>query len=163
MTEKWKLIYNDLYQVSDDGRVRSIKTKRELRRTPNKRGYLQVTLYDNGRRKTFRVSRLVAQAFIPNPNNLPQVNHIDEDKENNHVSNLNWMTNKENANWGTSTERTARANSRPVYALYEDGTDEYFWGIHEAARVLNAKEPNIARVLAGRRKSTRNIHFEYAE
>lgn len=163
MTEEWKYIYRGLYQVSSDGRVRSTKTKRELSSAPNKRGYLQVVLCDNGRRKCYRVHRLVALAFIPNPDNLPQVNHIDENKINNHVSNLNWMTNKENANWGTSTERTARANARPIYALYEDGTDEYFWGMSEAARLLGAKEPAIFRVLAGGRKSTRNIYFEYAE
>jgi hypothetical protein len=111
--EIWKDIkgYEGIYQVSNLGRVKSLHIKRsgwELLPRDTTLGkiisyranpphyYYQVTLFKNGERKAKRVSRLVAEAFIPNPLNLPQVNHKDMNKKNDCVDNLEWCTNKQN-------------------------------------------------------------------
>ncbi len=85
---------NDKYSVSDDGQVKNNKTNHILKFDKNTKGYYRVTL--GSRRNRQMVHRLVAIAFIPNPDNKPQVNHIDGNKLNNHVSNLEWCTNAEN-------------------------------------------------------------------
>lgn len=112
LEEEWRDIkgYEGLYQVSNCGRIKSLSrliynvghgyTKRSSERIKklgtHTKGYLQVQLCKNGANKTIKVHRLVAQAFIPNPNNFLQVDHIDGDKTNNHVTNLEWVTNTEN-------------------------------------------------------------------
>lgn len=120
--EEWKDIkgYEGLYQVSNLGRVRSLsryvkhrtiyilKGKLLKQRTRGK-GYLAVTLCKNSKLKHYYVHRLVAEAFIPNPNNLPQVNHKDENKSNNCVDNLEWCDDKYNTNYGTRNERHSMA------------------------------------------------------
>ena len=119
MEEIWKDVenYEGLFQVSNFGRVRSMNKILELcddrvRRVKGKilktsiiRGYECITFYHNNKSKTFKVHRLVAQAFIPNPKNLPQVNHIDENKLNNLVSNLEWCTAKYNNDYSNIAER----------------------------------------------------------
>lgn len=108
MEEIWKVIdeYPD-YMVSNMGRVKSIERNdyrgRNLKSkilTPryNTRGYISVVLYKNGKPQTFRVNRLVAQVFIPNPENKPEVDHINANKFDNRVENLRWVTHKENMN-----------------------------------------------------------------
>lgn len=103
----WKPIegYETRYEISNDGRVRRADTKKELKPFLNSSGYYQVTLCVNYEKKYVLVSRLVAQAFIPNPENLPFVNHIDENPRNNRVENLEWCTAEYNSNWGTSKFR----------------------------------------------------------
>lgn len=110
--EEWRDIkgYEGLYQISSWGRVKSmnyLKTGKEKIRSLNngKDGYLLINLSKNGESKRFRVHRLVAMAFIPNPDNLPEVNHKDENKLNNCVSNLEWCTAKYNQNYGTCRKR----------------------------------------------------------
>ena len=97
MSEEWRPIngYKGLYEVSDKGFVRSLITDRLLKPMPDKGGYLVVNLYKNRKRKTCKVHRLVAAAFIPNPDNKPTVEHMDTDKTNNHVNNLYWATQSE--------------------------------------------------------------------
>lgn len=93
----WKPVvgYEGLYEVSQNGDVRNVKTQKVL--IPrNSTSYSMVALYDNGKRKDLKIHRLVAQAFLPNPKNKPQVNHKNGDKLNNHVQNLEWCTNSEN-------------------------------------------------------------------
>lgn len=93
---------NGLYQVSNLGRIRSIKNGTKIKKQyerPN--GYMQVCLYQNGKITTYKTHRLVAEAFIPNINNLPEVNHKDENKINNCVDNLEWCTSSYNKNYGT--------------------------------------------------------------
>ena len=143
MTEEWRTaIVNgepwENYQVSNLGRIMSLNYrntgKAELM-TPRKRkdGYFQVKLRKNGKYKTCSLHRLVAQTFLPNPENKPEVNHKDEDKTNNFVflnkdgsvdkekSNLEWKTPKENSNHGTRNERIAKAQSKRVLQLSLSG------------------------------------------
>jgi hypothetical protein len=110
--EIWKDIkgYEGIYQVSNLGRVKSLNYHREcyekvLNQSTNKHGYLLAALCKNSNAKFFSVHRLVAQAFIPNPFNLPQINHKDENKKNNSIDNLEWCTAKYNNNYGTRKER----------------------------------------------------------
>ena len=109
------------YEISNTGQIKSVRTGRILKQRLNRNGYCQVDLCKDGAQKTFRVHRLVAYAFIPNPNNLPEVNHKDECKTNNRIDNLEWCTRKYNANYGTITERIAKANSIVVEQLDDNG------------------------------------------
>ena len=115
-SEIWKDVagFEGLYQVSDKGNVYSVGQKRVqgrkrggrmLKPGHTSRGYLQVNLHKNGKRKTRTVHRLVAETFLPNPNGLSQVNHRDEDKDNNNVENLEWCTSEYNNSYGTRLER----------------------------------------------------------
>lgn len=95
------------YQISDTGIVINKKTGRELKQQ-EKKGYMNVSLFKNGMKKDKLVHRLVAEAFIENINNYPQVNHKDEDTLNNMVENLEWCTQKYNNNYGTYRERARK-------------------------------------------------------
>lgn len=114
--EEWKTIdnYEDLYMVSTLGKVKSLKHNRVLRPNIKHDGYMFVILCKNGKVKPFRVHRLVAQAFIPNPDNLPEVNHKDENKVNNTVENLEWCTSSYNINYGTRNHKCMITRGTPV-------------------------------------------------
>lgn len=118
MSEIWKDIpnYENLYQVSNYGRVRSLhnrfKNKTYLKGCKNSKGYLLVTLCKNHTQKAFNIHRLVAEAFIPNPNNLPCVNHIDENKINNIFTNLEWCTYQYNNTYGHRLEKSIATRKR---------------------------------------------------
>lgn len=107
--EEWRAVpgYEGRYEISNHGNVKSLFFKRiayvSCFTKPN--DYKCVTLYKNGKRQNLYIHRLVAQAFIPNPNNFSQVNHIDENKSNNCVNNLEWCTAKYNINYGTGIKR----------------------------------------------------------
>ena len=132
-------LYEGLYKVSNLGRILSLNYRNTgkpdlMNPGTDKNGYFQVNFWKNGKRKTCLVHRLVAFTFLDNPENLPQVNHKDEDKTNNFVflnedgsvdkekSNLEWKTPKENSNHGTRNERISKAMtngklSKPVLQL----------------------------------------------
>ena len=126
--EEWRDIkgFEGLYQVSNLGHVKSVSRKiwngkgffrskeKFVSQVLNHKGYLMVQLWSNKNFKTISVHRLVADAFVPNPKDLPQVNHKDEDKTNNKVSNLEWCTAKYNINYGTAKIRMAEKCSKPV-------------------------------------------------
>ena len=129
MNEIWKPIvgYEGLYEVSNLGNVRSLNYNgtgeiKIMKPGISKNGYLQVLLYINGKRKMYKVHRLVAQAFIPNPDNKPQINHKSEDKTLNTVDNLEWTTAKENTNWGTCIKRRSKSKFKPIKQMNLDGT-----------------------------------------
>lgn len=173
MKEVWKDIegYEGLYQVSSFGRVKSfdsidkldrIRKGRVLKGIKDVKGYLLVNLYKNSIVSTKKIHRLVAQAFIPNPENKPQVNHIDENKTNNMVSNLEWSTSKENNNHGTRIDRMAKTQSIPLIATnLKTGKSTEFYGVSECARQLNLNRGNITSVLKGRRNQTGGYTFKY--
>lgn len=135
--EIWKDIkdYEGLYQISNYGNVKSLPKERHNRRgvyiqkekllslTNTSTGYKKVELVKDGKRKGFKVHRLVAQAFIPNPDEKPQVNHIDGDKTNNYVDNLEWATASENSihayNTGLNSRKRELNESEIIYMYCE--------------------------------------------
>lgn len=127
---RWVPSYEGLYQVSTRGRVRSVdrwvnskggsKHFREgqiLRPARNRKGYLYVGLSRDNKRRLFTIHRLVAMAWLDNPEGKPQVNHRDEQKDNNDVYNIEFVSAKENTNWGTGLERRVASRSLPVQAI----------------------------------------------
>lgn len=107
--EEWRAVpgYENNYMVSNMGRVKNIKLNHILKPVKVIGGYYRVDLSVNNNPKHFRVHKLVALAFLPNPKNLPSINHKDENKANNSVDNLEWCTHKYNSNYGTAKERSA--------------------------------------------------------
>ena len=105
--EIWKEIegYEGLYEVSNLGNVKSLISGKIRKTSKEKSGYIFIALSKNGIKKQYKIHRLVAQAFIENPNNYEEVNHKDEDKTNNKVENLEWCDHKYNANYGTAIQR----------------------------------------------------------
>ena len=168
MEEIWKDIegYKGIYQVSNLGRVKRVTTGRILKGCKNSKGYLLVNLCENSIVSSKKIHRLVAQAFIPNTDNKSQVNHIDENKTNNMVSNLEWMTAKENLNHGTRNERIGKAISKlksiPIIATnIKTGESTEFYGARECARQLGLHQGSITKVLKGRYKQTGGYTFKY--
>lgn len=163
--EIWKDIkgYEGLYQVSNYGNVKSLNylrtgKERILKQGTRKGGYKRVALCNNGEMKFYLVHRLVAEVFLENPRNLPQVNHKDENSSNNHVSNLEWCTPKENSNYGTRNKRIGNAHkgekhhqARKVQCI---NTGEIFVTLEEAAEWSGIKKAsNISRQIQSKRKS----------
>lgn len=149
MEEVWKDIpgYEGLYQVSNYGNVRSLNYNKqignvkELKQKLRSNGYLEVHLSKDSKRKYFLVHRLVAEAFLENPYLLPQVNHIDGNKSNNYVSNLEYVTNSENQKHAYDTglknaQRVYESNRKPVRCIT---TGKEFDSIKEAALYYNIK------------------------
>ena len=110
MKEIWKNIFDFIgYQVSNFGRIRSLKTYKILKQYNHRNGYMFVSLSHHGKHFNLYIHRLVAEAFIPNPDNLPEVNHKDENPSNNNVNNLEWCNRKYNANYGTAIQRMLKS------------------------------------------------------
>ena len=144
--EVWKDVvgYEGFYKVSNKGNIYSVErigaNGQELggivlKPKYHRDGYLQVGLYKNGIRKNKKIHRLVTEAFIPNPNNLPEVNHLDEVKDNNELSNLEWCDVRYNINHGTRNEKVSQKLSKKVRAVnMETGDVITFRSTHEAGR-----------------------------
>lgn len=173
MKEIWKDVkgYEGCYQVSNFGNVKSLnymKTGKEkvLKVRKDKYGYLTVNLSKDGKKKHYTVHRLVATAFLPNPNNLLQVNHIDEDKTNNTVFNLEWCSNEYNHKYGTINKRIAISNtnhpkkSKKVICVE---TGKIYPSTHQVQRELGFSRGNISSVCAGRYKTAYGFHWRYTE
>ena len=172
MKEEWKPCkgFEEFYEVSNTGKVRSIalysaKYKRIIRRKypkelsaeTNREGYKRVVLCLYGVHHHFTVHRLVANAFIPNGNNLPEINHKDENKANNNVTNLEWCSRVYNANYGTNPQRIKERmqNNHPtaikVNQYSMDGKFIKTWkSQREAARSLGIRGENISRNIKGK-------------
>lgn len=156
--EIWKIILDfPDYKVSNLGRIKSYKydkiNGRLLKLTPNKNGYIQVWLCNEhiGKKQIY-VHRLVAEAFILNPENKPEVNHINEDKENNEWYNLEWVTSEENNNHGTRIERT----QKKVRCIE---TGKIYPSIKEAREKTGIN--HIHSVCKGYAKTSGGLHWEY--
>lgn len=158
MDEVWKDIvgYEGLYQVSNHGRIKSLRRDIMMNQFISHNGYYMIFLFKNGKSKGFRVSRLVAQAFIENRLGLPCVNHKDEIKTNNFALNLEWCTYKYNRNYGSLIERMSIAQinnpktSTPVAQYSIDGSlIRTYPSIREANRVTGLDRSGISNAVKG--------------
>ena len=168
MNEIWRDIegYEGLYQISNKGRVKSLHngSERILRPVIDRYGYYYIMLYNDSVRKYFKIHRLVAQAFISNPENKPQVNHKDENKKNNCIENLEWATAKENSNYGTRNERVADSRSKPILQYSKSGDFIRGWkSAREVERMLGIANSHIIACCKGKRKSAGGFVWQYKE
>lgn len=167
MTEAWKAIdgYEGLYEVSNTGLVRSLNfnnTGRAKLMKPRKRqdGYLSVNLCKNGKHKSIKLHRLVASAFIPNPLNLETVNHRDEDKTNNNVSNLEWLTRGDNARY-SNVNNPKRSKQVQMFDKSTGDLLTTFPSIKEAERRTGIAQENICHACKGRYMSAGGFVWKY--
>ena len=166
--EYWKPVvgYEGLYEVSNWGRVKSVNynhTGKEkiLKQNQIKNGYKSVMLYKDGNGKNYLVHRLVAEAFLPNPNDYKEVNHKDENKLNNSVDNLEWCTNEYNHNYGTINERISQSQSKPVLQYDLEGNFIKEWkSVTECCR-NGYNQGHVGACCRDERKTHKGFIWEY--
>lgn len=149
--ELWKDIdgYEGKYEISNFGRVRSVNfgnsgMSKIMKPEVTPKGYLTIGLSKNGKKRGYRISRLVATAFVPNPNAFSEVNHKDENKTNNYADNLEWCDRAYNNNYGTRTSRAAKSHMKPVLQYSKEGKLLARWeGAKEAENVLGISDGHI--------------------
>lgn len=152
--------YEGKYMISDDGQVYSVWAKRFMKLETNWQGYKRVSLFKDDKKKHFSVHRLVAEAFIPNPDNLPEVNHKNEDKGNNKVENLEWCDRHYNSVYGTRIERVVSKSNRQTYQYDLDGNLIAVWPSQsEASRQLGISRQNITKAVNNQRKTAGGFIF----
>lgn len=169
--EVWKDVinYEGLYQISNLGRVKTNKTQLIKKNSIDKYGYYIIGLWIKGERKTFKVHRLVAQAFIPNPENKPTVNHKDGNKLNNNVENLEWATNQEQlihsnrvlGKKGVISEkcREKQLEKQRRKIIRSDG--KIYNSIEEAHKDIGVSYSNIWKCCKGKRQHAGGYSWEY--
>ena len=180
MKEVWKDIYfeengviwdyRDIYQISNIGRVKSLNYNRTgkekiLKAVRNEDGYLFVGLYKNGKSKMFLIHRLVAFMFISNDDQLNKVeiNHIDENKENNSASNLEWCTREYNNNHGTRNEKSGKSQSKKVIGYSLTTTKVIVLQSTKQAKKFGFNQGNIYDCCNGKRKSHNGYRWYYLD
>ncbi len=156
------------YIIYEDGTIWSIKSKQFIKPWIGTKGYNFVTLQNGNERHNFRLHRLIAEYFVPNPLNKPDVNHKDENKNNNHYSNLEWVTKTENNLYGTRSERSALSrigNSKICRKVKQYSTNNIL--IEEYPSITIAKEithiNNIIRCCQGKRKTAGRYIWRYSD
>lgn len=163
-------VWNDIqhvcgsYQISSFGRIRNKKTGRILKLRPNHRGYLKTNISVGGRLKTVFPHRLVAENFIPNPNNLPQVNHKDGNKENNHLDNLEWCSGSENMKHAVKIGLHVAKNSKPVYQKDQYGNIINVYPSIRQAEISMGCSPKchgVRDVCNGKQKDHKHYYWSY--
>lgn len=155
MKEIWKEIlgYEGLYEVSNLGKVRNMKTGRILKLRGNTKKYWRIVLSKNGQCREYKLHRLVAQAFLPNPNKYPQVNHKDNNPDNNTVDNLEWCTALYNVRYSQAI---------PILQYDLNGNFIREWGgQNEASERLNIPQGNICKCCNGFRNSAGGFIWRY--
>lgn len=178
--EIWKPVvgYEGAYEVSNLGRVRSVTrvrcaaygstavvkgTELAIRENTNNK-YLLVRLNMGGQCRHKLVHRLVAEAFIPNPNNLPQINHKDENPHNNRVENLEWCDRYYNNHYGTGKLRAAMTRGFSVIQMDMDGNEiARYWSAREAARAIGKSQAAISRACTGAYKQAYGYLWKYGD
>ena len=167
--EEWKTCVYDgevfpNYEVSTRGRVRSLNYKQtgqiKVLKPQNNGRYYQVNLSKNGQQKLLLVHRLVGIAFIPNLDNKPTINHINENTYDNRVENLEWATQKEQNDYGTGTERRAKAKHKRVKCIE---TGQTYDSMTQASEETGLPLYGISKVCRGQAKSYKGTHWEFVD
>lgn len=163
--EVWRTVEDfPNYEISNMGRIRNINTGYVLSPGDNGHGYLQVTLCQNGEKKRVYIHRLVGIAFIPNPNNLPQINHRNENRADNRAENLEWISIKDNVNYGTRAERFSLSRGKPVEQYDLAGNYLNTWtGTREAERQTGISQSSISACCLGKRKTAGGFIWKFAK
>lgn len=149
--------YEGLYAVTSCGKIWSYHSKKFLKLSTDSEGYLKVCLYKDNGKKQYYIHRLVAMAYLPNPENLPQINHKDENKTNNCLQNLEWCDSKYNNNYGTKIDR----QKKPILQFTLDGEFVREWP--SATDVGQEVKKQINNCLRGRAKSAYNYLWKYKD
>ena len=162
--EEWREIegYDGKYIISNNGKVLSTnynKSKKTKELKIKYHNYAYVDLCKHGIRKRYSIHRLVASAFIPNPLNLPEVNHKDEDRYNNIVSNLEWCDRIYNVRYGTGIERGGISRGAKIRCIE---TDKIYNSSYEVQRELGCNQSDVIKCCKGKKISSGGLHFEYA-
>ena len=144
--------YEGLYAVTSCGKVWSYRSKKFLKHITNRYGYFTVNLYKDNEMKNCLIHRLVAEAYIPNPENLPQVDHINEDKTNNCVNNLQWITLRDNCR---------KSKNKPILQYDLDGNFIREWP--SATDVGEKVNDGICKCLKGKYKTAYGYIWKYKE
>ena len=153
--------YENIYGITSCGKVYSYKSKKFLKPKHNVNGYLMVALYRDGQKKWYKVHRLVAMTYIPNPDNLPQVNHKDENKANNCLQNLEWCDASYNTNYGTRNEKVSNKLKKPILQCTLDGEFVREWS--SATDVGKEVMTNIRNCLRGKQKTAYGFIWKYKD
>ena len=161
-------VYGEQYEINNRGSVRSKLTGKQLKPQLDKKGYMRVRLSANNTKTTAKIHRPVAIAFLPNPNNHPQVNHIDGNKENNSISNLEWVTNYQNMqhaiknNLISYVENSGRPCKRVMAHDKNTGVlAGVFDSIANAERLTGINRANIVATCKGRKRSSGGYLWSY--
>ena len=142
--------YEGLYAITSCGKVWSYKYKKFLKPEDNGHGYLRVKLCKDGKEKKYMIHRLVAEAYIPNPDNLPQVDHIDENRTHNYINNLQWITNRDNCR---------KSHNKPILQYTIEGEFVREWS--SATDVGREAQSNIWCCLNDRTKTAYGYVWKY--
>lgn len=164
--EEWRPVhgYEDLYEVSDKGRVRSMRGNRNILK-PGHCGslYNYVTLCKDGELKKLYIHRMVAEAFIPNPDCLPQVNHIDENKTNNTAANLEWCTAQYNNTYNDKAIKPKERKRRAVIAWNPDDNQTYWFSTISSAESVGFNQKSVWRCLHGLMNTHKGFRWFYED
>lgn len=147
----WKDIptWEDIYELNENGEVRNKITGNYIKGDINNAGYYRVCLYKKPRKERYFRHRLVAELFIPNPNNLPEVNHINGDKSKNCASNLQWCNRTHNER---EAHRTGIKEYKPYYVIFDNGIRKEYEFAIELANELQVTKRTIQNYLQGKSK-----------